>query len=435
MNRLYENALIYGRLLTIDRPHLVARYNKALRAFGLPETALDTFEIDRTGFSPQVAAELDDFDYLDPEGINRRFIILTPQQQGLPVVHTRFSNTGKLMHDFFAANARAIHALTIKDVIHGEIEDSVAVIDDMEDLLSIEQVRFRVLSADDMIGKANRLRALADRLKKEPDAWRDDAMLEQMVALAGDVGDIRQNSLVPDQVIFRHDAFWTSHFGGTFVFVDERMTTVVGDPSAPGFRKSRPWQVSYLSIGDHDRIFRFLAETGRLEMPRESWMAPAGHIDRQREMVLRELVRRHMPDAPWPDIDPVWLQTWAQRNADIVKRDGRYPVLNTARNRLGDHGHLDIAGFAPRDRFLFVRANPAHRDVWLVNRLLSVINAHDYLALYVFHKQRFYDDYETWPDGFRAHVVERLRSDYLNNKSGLRQKLFGIGPDQGERDA
>ena len=34
MNRLRDNELIYGRLLTIDEPHLISRYNKALVAFG-----------------------------------------------------------------------------------------------------------------------------------------------------------------------------------------------------------------------------------------------------------------------------------------------------------------------------------------------------------------------------------------------------------------
>ncbi len=66
MNLLRDNALIYGRLLTVQEPHLIARYNKALAAFGLSPTALARFEIDRTGFSPQVAEELGDPDYLDP---------------------------------------------------------------------------------------------------------------------------------------------------------------------------------------------------------------------------------------------------------------------------------------------------------------------------------------------------------------------------------
>ncbi|MCC6206112.1 MAG: hypothetical protein IT533_14060, partial [Hyphomicrobiales bacterium] len=126
MDLLRDNELIYGRLLPIDQKHLIERYNKALAAFGLPATRLDKFEIDRTGFSPQIADELNDPLYLDPNEINRRFIILTPEQIDLPVVHTAFSNTSQLIYEFMTANQRAIDALTIKDVIYGEIEDSVS---------------------------------------------------------------------------------------------------------------------------------------------------------------------------------------------------------------------------------------------------------------------------------------------------------------------
>src|SRR4249919_1526916 len=155
MDLLRDNELIYGRLLPISEPHLIERYNKALVAFGLKPVALTSFEIDRTGFSPQVAEELGDYQYLDPNEVNRRFIILTPDQIDLPVVHTAFSNTGQLVYEFFSQNSR-------------EIEDSVAKVEDIEDLLSINQVEFRVLSAEDVLGKATELGKLTDRLKREP---------------------------------------------------------------------------------------------------------------------------------------------------------------------------------------------------------------------------------------------------------------------------
>src|SRR5690606_28570329 len=167
--------------------------------------------------SPEIAEELDDQDYLDPNGVNRRFIILTPAQVTLPVVHTAFSNTSQLMFEFMTRNQRAIDALTIKDVIYGESEDAVSRVEDIEDLLSINQVEFKVLSAEDVLGKAADLGKLVDRLKQEPDAWRDDTMLNRMVELAKICGDIRENALVPDRVIFRHNAYWTSHFGGRYV--------------------------------------------------------------------------------------------------------------------------------------------------------------------------------------------------------------------------
>ena len=426
MHLLRDNDLIYGRLLPVDEPHLVERYNKALKAFGLKPTKLKSFEIDRTGFSPQVAAELDDPLYLDPNEVNRRFIILTPAQAELPVVHTAFSNTSQLMFEFFSNNRRVIDALTIKDVIYGEIEDSVSKVEDIEDLLSINQVEFRVLSAEDVLGKAGELGALVDRLKQEPDAWRDTAMLERMVELAKVTGDIRENKLVPDRVIFRHEAFWTTHFGGIYVFIDKDMTTVVSDPAAPGFRRSRPWQVSYLGIRDAERVFRFLASTGRLDLPRASWIETSNYLEHRAEMAIRSLIHRQQPNLDFDKVDKVWLQTWIHSNADLINRDGTFPFLNAAKRELAQTGKLRLEDMDPERRFLVVRARPDHPDAWLTNQLISDFVPDDFVSRYVFSKQTFYKDYEAWPARWRAHVVETLKTTYLRDKAAFRERLYGL---------
>lgn len=426
MDLLRDNELIYGRLLPIDEPHLIDRYNKALKAFGFKPTKLKSFHVDRTGFSPEIAEECKDYDYLDPNGINRRFIILTPAQIDLPVVHTAFSNTSQLMFEFMSKNSRAIDALTIKDVIYGEIEDSVSTVSDIEDLLSINQVEFRVLSAEDVLGKASELGTLVDRLKQEPDAWRDNKMLERMVELAKVTGDIRENALVPDQVIFRHNAYWTSHFGGLYVFVDPDVTTVIGDPAAPGFRRSRPWQVSYLSIKDADAVFRFLASSGRIELPRASWIENSGYLEHRAEMVVRNLIWQADPDRNLSSVDKVWLQTWIHNNASAINRDGDFPFLNAAKREIGQLGQLKIEDVQPRQRFLIVRAKPRHADAWLTNRLISDFVPSDFVSRYVFNKQGFYKDYEGFSGAWRSHVVDVLKTTYLRDKDAFRNRLYGL---------
>jgi len=423
---LRDNELIYGRLLAIDEPHLVQRYNKALAAFGLEPTKLKSFQIDRTGFSPEIAEECGDYNYLDPNEVNRRFIILTPSQIDLPVVHTAFSNTSQLMFEFMSKNQRAIDALTIKDVIYGEIEDSVPKVNDIEDLLSINQVEFKVLSAEDVLGKAAELGKLVDRLRQEPDAWRDNAMLERMVDLAKICGDIRENALVPDQVIFRHNAYWTSHFGGLYVFVDPDMTTVISDPAAPGFRRSRPWQVSYLSINDADKVFRFLAGTGRLDLPRASWIEASGYLEHRAEMVVRALIRDADPNRNLTDVDKVWLQTWIHGHADLIAQDGNFPFLNAAKREIAQLGHLKIEDVPPRQRFLVVRAKPDHPDAWLTNQLISDFVPQDFVSRYVFNKPGFYKDYDGFSDAWRSHVVDVLKTTYLKDKVALRARLYGL---------
>ena len=426
MDLLRDNELIYGRLLPVEEKHLIERYNKALKAFGLKPTKLKTFDIDRTGFSPQIAEELGDPFYLDPNEVNRRFIILTPAQIDLPVVHTAFSNTSQLIYEFMSKNQRAIDALTIKDVIYGEIEDSVSKVESIEDLLSINQVEFRVLSAEDVLGKASELGTLVDRLKQEPDAWRDNAMLERMVELAKVTGDIRENALVPDQVIFRHNAFWTSHFGGLYVFVDRDMTTVISDPAAPGFRRSRPWQVSYLSISDADRVFRFLASTGRIELPRASWIETSGYLEHRAEMTIRALIRRNEPKRDMTKADKVWLQTWMHSHADLISSEGTFPFLNAAKRELAQYGQLRLEEVAPLYRFLVVRAKPDHPDAWLTNRLISDFVPDDFVSRYIFNKQGFYRDYEAFDALQRAAVVDTLKTTYLKDKAAFRERLYGL---------
>ncbi len=429
MKRLYDNELIYGRLLKVDEPHLVERYNKALKAFGLKPVKLKEFEIDRTGFSPQVAGELGDDLYLDPNAVNRRFIILTPAQIDLPVVHTAFSNTSQLMYEFLSENARAINALTIKDVIYGEIEDSVSEVGGIEDLLSINQVEFRVLSAEDVVGKAGELRTLVDRLRQEPGAWRDDALLERMVDLAKVTGDIRENTLVPDKVIFRHNAFWTSHFGGLYVFIDPRMTTVICDRNAPGFRRSRPWQVSYIPLDDAEAVFDFLAQTGRIELPRASWTETSGYLEHRAEMAVRSLIHLAEPKRDLENVEKVWLQTWMHANAQLINNDGTIPFLNVAKRELAQTGKLDPYRVAPTFRFLVVRARPDHPDAWLANRLISDFVPSDFVARYVFNKQGFYKNYETYSEPFRNHVVQTLKTTYLTDKAAFRKTMYGLGDD------
>ncbi|MCY0096254.1 DUF6638 family protein [Hoeflea ulvae] len=426
MKRLVDNELIYGRLLPIDGPHLVARYNKALTAFGLKQTRLESFRIDMTGFSPEIAEELGDNDYLDPNGVNRRFVILTPEQENLPVVHTQFSNTAGLMHQFFDGNRRAVHAVTIKDALFGEIEDPVAVVTGVEDLLKIEEVSFRVMSAENMLGKATELRELVDRLKTSKTGWRDDAMLNRMVELARETGDIRQNALVPDKLVFPHTSYWANHFGGVFIFRDDRTTTVICDSHAPGFKRSRPREVSYIENTDHARIFDYLSKTGRLQLPRASWVEPSGFFAHRAEMAVGDLIRRTDPTVDLAGTDRVWLQTWMHHNAALISEQGIYPFLQEAMREVASTGQVKMAEIRADRRLMLCRAVPDHSDQWLTNRLLAQMAPFDFVSRFVFDKQGFYQAYDGYSESYRAHVVDVLGKTYLNDKAALRARLYGL---------
>lgn len=425
MKRLLENQLIFGNLLTVEEPHLIERYNKALTGFGLKPTKLEQFSIDMTGFSPEIAHELGDQEYLDPKGVNRRFIILTPAQAELPVVHTQFSNTEELMLEFFEKNKREIFALSIKDVLYGEIEEQVLTVDNIDDLLAIEQVEFKLATASDILGKTAELQAMIDRLQKDPDAWQDDAMLKKMVSLARITGDIRTNELLPKEVIFRHRAFWTAHFGGVYVFNDEKYITVIADPAAKGFRRSRPWEVSYLDINDHERVYAFLLESGRIDPPRGSWIERSGLLAERMQLLIMRLIAEHGGAQDLGALSAGQIDSWVQQHARTIERDGALALFRKVQRQARNWSNIDLDEVRPDQRFLISRANPEHEDWWLTNRLISEYVPFDFLTLFVFNKQGFYAAYERWPDHYRDYVVKTIRDTYFPDKRGFRERLYG----------
>lgn len=424
MNLLREKNLIFGSLFTVDEPHLIERYNRALEGFGLAPTKLDKFQIDMTGFSPEIADELGNSEYLDPAGINRRFIILTPDQSELPVVHTYFSNTEDLMVQFYQLNARALYALTIKDVVFGEIEDSVFSVDNIEDLLAIEQVEFKISTPSKLLAKAAKLKTMIEKLRKEPEAWRNDNLINTMVETVKTTGDIRTNTLLPDEVIFRHNTYWTAHFGGVYVFIDEDSTTVIGDPKAPGFRRSRPWQVSYLDINDRERVYDFLVETGRIELPRGSWLERTGLLEKRSKRVALWMAKELEPELDFNRTDQRWVKSWVARNPGLVDNEGSIPLIAWVTAQLSNWSELDMREINPDHRFVLCRAMPEHEDRFLVNRLISEYLPFDYMMRYIYNKPSFYKEYKTWPETYRAFVVDEVSNKYLSDRLGYRQRNY-----------
>ena len=136
MQTLIDNELKYGNLLLVDSPHLVARYNRALNAVCNKTTELESFHVDGGGYSPEIAREFDDKKYLNPYGVNKKIILLSLEQEGLPVLDAYFSSTRIMIASFIHDNREELFALTSRDVVYGELENSTFKIENFVDLAS-----------------------------------------------------------------------------------------------------------------------------------------------------------------------------------------------------------------------------------------------------------------------------------------------------------
>ena len=142
---------------------------------------------------------------------------------------------------------------------------------------------------------------------------------------------------------------------------------------------------------------------------------------------VRTLVSDEETDELGPGkLDKAWLQRWVHSHTDLINRDSVLPFLNRAKREIARRGRLDIDEVPPQHRFLPVRAKPGHADAWLTNRLISDFVKTDFISRYVFNKQGFYRDYETWSEARRSHVVDALKTTYLRDKAGLLERLYGL---------
>ncbi|MEO0327333.1 MAG: DUF6638 family protein [Pseudomonadota bacterium] len=412
------------QLLTIDEPHLIERYARALNSFGFKMPSLSSFRIDMIGHSPEIADALANQDYLDPKKVNRRFIILSPDQAHLSLINQTFSNTRDLMLEFFERNKRVLFALTIRDVVYGEIEDNIFEVDNIDDLLAIEQVEFRIGTHENLTDKTAELKLKIDRLLKEPEAWRDDDMLKEMVSLSKQTGDIRENKLLPEETLFRHKTFWASHFNGTYIFNDDKAITVICDPSARGYRKSRPWEVSYLDINDQRAVFGFLSDTDRLQPPLGSWIERSNLLKQRRQMATVWLAQQNGDPLPTTILDEKWADRWIKSNTRTVKQENTIPLIDWALDQASDWERITIDEVENELRFTLCRANPDHEDMALTNRLISEFLPFDFLSRFEFNRPNFNRDKLKWSQTYLDFVENSIQNSYLNNRERNFSNLY-----------
>ncbi len=215
---LIEKGLMFGNLLPVDSPVLVDRYRRAMKHLTGKETALTDFHIDISGYSPEIGDELGDDLYLNPKGLNRQFILLTLDQRSAPLLNSQFSTSRAILRQFIDQNETQLFALTARDAVAGELVTSLHTIDKIEDLFALKQVTVEADTTGGTVATADRLARLIMRFKTEKDAWYDDVLIAEMIGLAKVTGDLTRNPVSLKEMTFAQPNFWTSHFGGVYLF-------------------------------------------------------------------------------------------------------------------------------------------------------------------------------------------------------------------------
>jgi hypothetical protein len=427
MKRLIEKGLMFGNLIEVSSPQLVERYNRALKALTGKETRLTDFHIDISGYSPEIGDELGDDLYLNPHGCNRQFILLTTSQKNAPLLNIKFSTSRDILTRFIEANEGQLFALTARDAVAGELANSVYQVSTPLKLLDIRKVTVEADTIGGHVADAGRLTRLIDRFREEPDGWRDDVLIADMITLAKKTGDVTRVPITLPAMTFEQASFWTAHFGGIYVFRDTKVPAVISTlpRESLGALPIKP----VLDFRQRNEIAEWLGANALVEP-----------IVQARGMDAAAVLRQKM--------DFVLVDAADALGLDVG--DARRTELRKIAVQLGDALPQEFQGLAALLRwvegggpwpritsehpcyFYTLRAAPGPlRD--LVNMLLSELAPMDVRQMFIVHKELFYANYAGWSEKKRQFVADFLEREYKVDAQGAREALFGVEPSMDTR--
>ncbi len=423
MRRLIERGLMYGNLVEVSSPTQVARYNAALEKLTGRRSALESFHIDLSGFSPEIGDEFGDNNYLNPNGCNRQFILLTLAQLSCPLMGAKFSTSRSILKQFIEDNRPALFALTARDAVMGELVNSVYRIDSVADLLTIRSIQVEANTPRGLVSDAQELERRVEGFLESENDWWDEEVLEEMVMLAGRVGDVLRHPLTPTETSYRKGNFFTSHLGGLYVFRDTVAPAVIYcDPDFDPASSPIP----AISITDAGAVAEFLLSNRLVETLSDARGLDERSLLRQRQdFILVDFLASTETTGDLEKLTRDDLRIAVHRHLDALP-EAFHQIAKTL-GRLEQRGEWE--DLAPEDPayFYHLRAS-SHGDRDMVNHLLAHLTPLDVRQLFICNKERFYQTYRQWGDAKRTYVAEFLAKEYAIDKRGVRESLYGPEP-------
>jgi len=388
-----------ARLLPVDGA-LADRYRTLLKnVLGL-ECGLESFSVDRGGWSPEVAGELGP-DYLQTGDTTRLLVVLSPDQAHAAVHRSGSSYERLVLNRLYEDGRKLINFLTFKHLLWGELDDRAGLVETPDDLLLVETVELGL----DTQGRDLEKLALFHRQAAEMlrgDGLNRDSSIHAMLHLRGELvqrlGDLRALEFEgPVTLRMGVGSFHSDLFGGCYVLRDTESCLIHGDEGRgagelvsscfPCFRFDDPELVDYLQREGFVELNSDLIEQRIREMENELLLQqdlnPARLHFIQRRYYLKQL--RSLFPASYYEL----------RDLLKIRSERKH------RRRLGEL--MARCTSATRLKLAVPLKQPA-----FVSRLLAEIDPTDCHRLYRHNTPRFKDVFGRAEEAHKTYIYETL---------------------------
>lgn len=406
MEKLRKSKLYGGGLVPVAVPGLRERYNACLADIGLAGTELVRFTVDGAGWSPEIAAEKQDPDYLGQSETNRLAIIVSPDQCGKPLYAPKFSFEREILHKYFDLYSEQIADITTDAALWIEFDFGLSQLRSPLDLLLIDHVNVRTYVIGEILKQASEQRELCQRFLSVGEAWFNDELRQQIIDSANQFGDLRQRRVDISEMAFTDTRqFHCRAFGGVFVFrgLKHRENVVIVE-DAKQARKSPPRQTDFYSI-PNPSWRRSLHEEGILGTDFSVLKEHPEELLYLQECLLVDAVSMQDPKVPFERLTAARKQTLVHKHERYIPKE--YFELERLAKSLERAGSRQMPD-PESDLHIFMShpsPNLPPNVQALVWQLISKVCRFDVAKLYKYDKPAFYVQYQDWPENKQRWAV------------------------------
>ena len=410
MQKLKEANLYRSELISVSGK-LVERYNKCLKTLGFKETKLKSFSIDGVGWSPEVAEEKDDIQYLNHGDANPHGIIISPLQKGKPVYLPFHSFDREMMQHVFRTHGDKINNITRDSAICIDFDQNIHVFYEPLDVLKYENVSITFRLIDNLEEKQKEQLALIDKFN-QGNNFIDEDIHNELLDSANTYGDLRNRDLVLQPLQYSTGSFYTRAFDGIYLLRDFIKPIVIFE--------SQEFYKEAIKDTIHDVLIYHISQPELIDKLKDhiiidcnlEAMVKTPNYDRIKKFELYQM----LDNAEHPAQEILNNKALFKSYLNKLDMTGRKKVMSVELylEKLERSNAYKIEDVVDQSLYFSLHQPHSslatdHRD--LIHKLLINIAPKDVLFLYWYDKEQFYESYKTWDDSFRDWVIEQISNN------------------------
>lgn len=410
MQKLKEANLFRSGLIPVSGK-LVERYNKCLKTLGFKATKLKSFSIDGIGWSPDIAEEKKNTQYLNHGEANPHGIIISPLQKGKPVYLPFHSFDRELMKHVFKTYEEEIKDITRDSAICLDFDQKIDVFYEPLDVLKYKDITISFRLIDDL----DRMQEVQLQLVEEFNRnynFIEEEIQNRLLESAKTFGDLRERTLKLEPIQFETNSFYTRSFKGVYLLRDFIKPILVFEDNTT-YKKA-------IKDTEHDVLMYHISQPELIEKLRDhiiiecdlEAVVKTPRYDRIKKFELAQCL--HKTEHSIKDIlnNKSLLKSYLNKlDLDARKRVMSVELYLEKLERTNTFKLEDTV-----DQAMYFALHNPHSSLSaqnhdLINKLLVNVSPKDVLFLYWYDKEQFYNAYENWDDSFKDWVIQTISNN------------------------